>query len=108
MAVLRNSQVGRLCGSRKSRGFCYFRCIDVSLLAFQECGFEYEGFQDGHSRLEVAQSICYAQQMVAKRIKPGRELNPYATRHGFASITRSTLGYTGCGAAGSRLEGSMK
>jgi hypothetical protein len=35
------------------------RRIDVSLLALQHCGFEDdEGFQNGHARLEVAQSIC--------------------------------------------------
>jgi hypothetical protein len=34
----------------------YLRRVDVSLLAFQNCGFEdRESFQNGHSRLEVAQ-----------------------------------------------------
>jgi hypothetical protein len=38
----------------KGPSFEYFRRVDVSFLTFQHG----KSFQDGHRRLEVAQSIC--------------------------------------------------
>jgi len=48
-----------MCGSKKARASITSGRVDVSLVAIQHRGFEDgEGFQNGHSRLEVAQSIC--------------------------------------------------